>query len=605
MKLSLRGRLFAISLTLMGTVGVAAGLWLQSTLKDIVTEQLQHRLVQATVMGRVALSRLGPSPRAEEVDVLTDQLGAAAGMRITVVAPNGSLLGDSELPLPRVLAAESHAQRPEINDARSYGLGIARRYSTTLSEEMLYVAVPRQPGEEGFIRAAVPLSALKEPIRQFRLQLLPVAGLGLLVSILMSAIASALTLRPLSSLVRRAQALAAQVGRDPSTPEDELGYVAGSLERFSHQLGASMSALAEERDRLDAVLSGMDEGVLALDGDQRVRITNPATHRMLGLRDQAEGRMLVELSRVPGLLELAQQALRQACAAELQLGNQSRTVAVSGTPLRATNGCLLVLRDVTEVRRLEQVRRDFVANISHELRTPVAVIRANSETLLDGAIDDPKAGRTFAAASLRHAERLSNLLSDLLDLAKLESDAYGIELHPLGLQPALAGALASIRSLAEKKRITLSLDVPQVGSVMADAQALDQVLVNLLENAVKYTQDGGHVSLSAITGGPETRIEIRDDGPGVSREHRDRIFERFYRIDAGRSREVGGTGLGLSIVKHLVGAMGGQVGLEANEPQGSCFWLSLRPAESHSQAGESPDDERDESDGDDRTGGDA
>ena len=583
MKLRLRSRLFLVSIGLIGTVGAPTGLFLETQLRRVLTEQIELRLSHAAALAREALADLDAMADPREVDRVADALGEAGRVRVTVVARSGDLLGDSELPLSGVLAAEKHDRRPEVVEALDSGFGRSVRFSTTVGTAMLYVA--RSHGDLGVVRVATPLSQVEESVSQLRAVLLLGAGFGLLIAVIISALASHVTTRPLLSLVERARSLSEEPGapEHSSGTHDELGLVAGSLDRLAHELNVSVSALAAERDRRDAVLNTMGEGIVAMDEDLRVQLLNPAAREVLDLQVAGEGRMLVELCRVPDLIELAQKALSKTVSDEFRLGQNLRTIAASGTPLRATKGVLLVLRDVTEVRRLEAIRRDFVANISHELRTPVSVIRANSETLLAGALDDPKQARVFAAGCLRHAERLSNLLSDLLDLSRLEADAYHMAVEWLPLSATVESALSSIAPLAQKRAIELTSQAVPSGLVRGDTQAINQVLVNLLENAVKYTPEGGHVELCARISGKQARFEVRDDGPGVSPKHRARLFERFYRADAGRSRAMGGTGLGLSIVKHLVSNMGGEVGMSPVEPHGCCFWFHLPGAESEPQ----------------------
>jgi two-component system phosphate regulon sensor histidine kinase PhoR len=273
---------------------------------------------------------------------------------------------------------------------------------------------------------------------------------------------------------------------------------------------------------------------------------------------------------------MIQPKLGQAISSEFDLDClPARTVLSRMTPLAASGGAVIVAHDVTDIRRLERVRRDFVANVSHELRTPVSVIRANAETLLDGALDDRSLSEEFVSAVLRNSERLSNLIGDLLDLSQIEAGHYEMNLVRISVSGAIRRTIDSVGHAANKKNMTISqagtLDV----QVLADMQALDQVLSNLVENAVKYTPVGGTVVIRSVAFEGAIRIEIEDDGVGVAPEHRDRLFERFYRVDPGRSRQMGGTGLGLAIVKHLVGAMGGLVGMRPSPEQGSIFWVEL------------------------------
>jgi two-component system phosphate regulon sensor histidine kinase PhoR len=242
---------------------------------------------------------------------------------------------------------------------------------------------------------------------------------------------------------------------------------------------------------------------------------------------------------------------------------------------RSGTGVVMVLHDVTEIRKLEGMKRDFVANVSHELRTPVAIIRANAETLLDGALDDKTRGRDFVEAMLRHADRLSGLISDLLDLSRIEAGRYGVKLQPVRVRAALQRVVELADRHVRDKGHAVSIDAPDALWVEADPRALEQIFTNLVDNAIKYTPPGGRLLLRAAPSARGVRVEVEDDGPGIEPRHRDRIFERFYRVDPGRSRDVGGTGLGLSIVKHLAEAMGGAVGVDAAPVRGSLFWLEL------------------------------
>lgn len=577
MKLRLRGRLFLVSFGLIALVGAPTGVFLETRLRRILTEQIEERLVREAALASVALEAVPADAPLNVVDAIADRLGEASAARVTVIAEDGRVTGDSSLATQTLPSVESHRDRPEVVQARAEGQGTASRFSTTVATRMLYMAV--RDDAHGYIRVAKPLSEVDQAISQLRAVLLLGAGLALLLAGLMSAVATQLTARPLLALVERARRLTSsgEDGREEPVAE-ELRFLAGSFERLAQDLNSSVSALAAERDRLDAILDAMGEGVMTVAEDMTLGLINPAARKVFGQPTAAAGVPLAKLCDVPEFLELAETGTQQATAGEISLGPPPRNISVAGAPLGKSRGVLLVLRDVTKVRRLEAVRRDFVANISHELRTPVSVIRANSETLLNGAIDDPKQGRVFAEASLRHAERLSHLLSDLLDLGRLEADAYKMTLDWLDLQPIFDMAASTVEPVAKKRKVSVNVAATR-GLVKADQQAIVQVLVNLLENAAKYTSEAGHVWLTADLTGAVMRIEVRDDGPGVAPEHRPRLFERFYRADAGRSREMGGTGLGLSIVKHLVINMGGSVGMEPVEPHGSCFWFSLPGAE--------------------------
>jgi two-component system phosphate regulon sensor histidine kinase PhoR len=355
----------------------------------------------------------------------------------------------------------------------------------------------------------------------------------------------------------------------------ELRELAQWINALAEDAEHSRDALLHERTLLGSVADGLTQGVIALDGDRRIEMLNAAARRMLNVQSSLVGEPLIDFVRVPELRELIEGD--RDTTAEIQLPNGPRTlIRVARTYGRA--GCVLLLEDVTTMRRLETVRRDFVANVSHELRTPVAVIRANAETLLAGAKDDPQIAPKLIDGLHRNAERLARILADLLDLSRLDAGQYRLDIAAVPIRGLTEQSLTAVEPQAQKRGITVEVDVPIQLTVRADPKALDQILVNLIDNGVKYTQAEGHVWVGARDLGDAVRIEVRDDGPGISDKHRERVFERFYRADPSRSREAGGTGLGLSIVKHLVESMGGEVGVEPNTPRGSIFWLRLPKA---------------------------
>ncbi len=341
-------------------------------------------------------------------------------------------------------------------------------------------------------------------------------------------------------------------------------------------------AVAAEAEHLRSILLDMSVAVVVVDGDGRVTLANPAAVRLLGLEVPPLGRPLTEAVASPALAELAHGPTEAGRSREFTIDTAPpRQVLGRSTPLSGSSGVVIAMQDVTERRRLETIRQDFVANVSHELRTPVSVIRANAETLQAGALNDPARARGFVEAILRNAERLTRLVADLLDLSRIEAGKYPLAIKPVGLREISGRAVEAIEQVARERQIAIANDVPVGVTVAADAKALEQVLLNLVDNAVKYTPEGGHVLVRALSAGTMLRVEVVDDGPGIAPELHGRVFERFYRVDPGRSREKGGTGLGLAIVKHLVDAMGGEVGLDPAAPHGSCFWLTLALANDH------------------------
>lgn len=579
MSLGVRGKLFLSSLAVVVIVVATSAVYLETRLRNGLENRIEAELLRHAMTAGAMLER--ESGRSiESIDGLADQLGRAMSARITYIAHDGSVLGDSEVELDGVLTLENHANRPEVQAAQTGGSGSSRRYSTTLQTHMLYVAVPfGDEVEGGVVRASKPLADVDQAVSQLR-KLVLVAGLiGIVVALLMTGIAAHVLSRTLRHLVRSTRKMAEAGGthRISVSSADELGSLAHSINRMSEEMEQLVADLAHERDRFGAVLEGMKEAVIALDSNQRITVVNQSAQTLLGRSEPLVGQLLSDILRAPPIRDLLTDLRNgRGTSIEIELGDtENRIIEVHSQPSKASEGAVLVMRDVTRIRQLESMRRDFIANASHELRTPVSLIRANAETLLDGALEDVSKRRQFVEAQLRGAERLSQLITDLLDLSQIESGKIPLNIQPEPVNPALNRAADVLRQRADEKRLSIEVLPDCQHHVLADAHSLEQILFNFVDNAVKYTDEGGHITLRSVHSGETIRIEVQDDGPGISPQHRERLFERFYRVDPGRSREMGGTGLGLAIVKHLAVAMGGKVGESPATPRGSVFWLEL------------------------------
>jgi two-component system phosphate regulon sensor histidine kinase PhoR len=411
-------------------------------------------------------------------------------------------------------------------------------------------------------------------------EILPIAIAGFVIAIAAGGSVALSVRGALRDLVKTTR----DIVRDPARriasdgpAGDEVRELAGWINFLAADAHKSHLALARERMLLSAVAEGLTQGVIAVDGEHRIELLNDAARKMLGVTSSPVGEPLIDFVRVPEFFDLIDKDV--AATAEAQLPNTRRALIRTARKWGG-DGRVLLLEDVTAMRQLETVRRDFVANVSHELRTPVAVIRANAETLIAGAKDDPAIAGRLIEGLHRNAERLARILADLLDLSRLDAGQYRLELSTVPVAPVVEQALSAVEPQVAQRRVTVTVAIPGALAVRADPKALDHILVNLLDNGVKYGRPDGNVWIEARPAENDVRIEIRDDGPGLADKHRARVFERFYRADPSRSREAGGTGLGLSIVKHLVESMGGDVGVEPNTPQGSIFWLRL-PRASH------------------------
>ncbi len=418
-------------------------------------------------------------------------------------------------------------------------------------------------------------------------------------ALLLGLVASSLSMRLMARGIARLTASTERMAKgdfsklSSEAEQVEFGELYRALEQLSRGLSKTLHELRAEGDRMRAILAGMHEGVLLLDGDGRIELVNPVLREMLLLGHDAVGKTPLELVRHAELKELLDgvRETGEEGSLEIELGGLKprRLLVRAGRLASEAPPVLAVFVDVTDMRRLESMRRDFVGNVSHELRTPVTAVRSAAETLQNGIPSDPEMLKKFIGIIERNAERLHSLVEDLLDLSRIESREYRVTLEPVDLRALIGQVLGLFRERAEKKRMDLRNDVS--GAIAtADRRALEHVVTNLIDNAVKYCGPGSRLVITAEQTGEGVRLDFRDNGPGIEEKHLPRLFERFYRVDPGRSRELGGTGLGLSIVKHLVEAMGGRVAVESTPGSGTRFSVTLRggaPEHDHSTNGQS------------------
>jgi two-component system phosphate regulon sensor histidine kinase PhoR len=447
-----------------------------------------------------------------------------------------------------------------------------------------------------FFSAAAALALLRYCVVELQWdgQELILAGLvlALVVAGILSSAGSYLLSRSLRQLRAAATAMASDLSvRIRPRGNDEVASLGLALDRLADSLGSSLERLAHERDRLEAILETMTEGVLVTGPDGRVVLANRSLRSMLATTGQLAGKRPIEAIRNDELAELIDQAnqVGAVTGAEIDVvGVMARRVRVRVAPLTGgrSEGAVAVLSDVTDLKRLESLRRDFVANVSHELRTPIAAVRAAAETLQTGALSDPTAARDFVDIIVRHSERLHELVEDLLKLSRIEAQKLELTLVSIDVVELVDHVIDLFALSASRHSVLLSRDrMDRRVCVVADRRALEQILANLVDNAIKYSPRAS-VQIAAAEIDGEVRISVRDSGPGIGEKHLPRLFERFYRVDRGRSREVGGTGLGLSIVKHLAEAMKGRVSVESQVGRGSIFTVHLPLAEAPARAPE-------------------
>jgi two-component system, OmpR family, phosphate regulon sensor histidine kinase PhoR len=584
-KLGIRFKLFLGSIALIGVAVVTAEIYLAAALERQLTERVASDLaIRARLVAERVASSSVQLDDAKAADALADEIGRVANMRVTLVRLDGVVIGDSDVDVMQLANVENHGARPEIVQALNEGKGMNVRYSTTVGDRMMYSAVPlvRAGNRIGTARVAVPLTEIGAAISRMQRSLAMGAFLALAIAIVVSLSAAQLTSRKLLELTDVARKMAAGdlTTRTRLSGHDEIVTLGHALDQLADSLSRSLGELRSERDLLTGILSSMNEGVLMVGSDGRIVLTNPALRAMLLVGQDAIGKSVLQVVRNADLNRVLE-ATAQVDEAEVEVdlaGLRPRRVLVRAVRLHdAPGGVLAVFVDVTELRRLEAVRRDFVANASHELRSPLTTVRAAAETL--GTVkNDAKAAARFVELIQRNADRLANLIDDLLELSRIESRELHLQLEPVDLASVVDRTLSHNAHRAQLKRIVFANHVGGSPPVRADRRALEHVLGNLVDNALKYCPEAASVRVSAAAENDSVRVSVSDTGPGIAAEHLPRIFERFYRVDAGRSRELGGTGLGLSIVKHLVEAMDGRMSVESRIGSGSTFSFTLHRA---------------------------
>jgi two-component system, OmpR family, phosphate regulon sensor histidine kinase PhoR len=581
MRLGFRGKtFFAIFAISAACLGLAGG-FISSSITRQTTARIEQSLTAEAHLVADVLSRQERNVAGSELDAEADRVGATMAARVTFIGPDGVVLGDSMVSGAHLQALENHARRPEIVDAARSGTGASRRHSDTLNTEMLYVAVRVNHPTVATVRLALPLTEVQQQEKIIRRGIVYVLAFALVGAAVAAALTSVLLGRRLNELAQAASRYAAgdlaKPVRDYGT--DELGTVARALDGTVRELAERANELATDRARIDAILAGMVEGVVVVNPHGHVQLVNRAAREMLALTGQATGHYL-ESVRHPGVAGLLGAALAGERPAGLEIAperNPDRRLVARAAPVSAPggNGAVLVLHDITDLRRIDQVRRDFVANVSHELRTPLTAIRGYVEALADDPVTDEERSR-FLEVIARHASRMERLVRDLLRLASLDARQETVEKADCPVHGLLSGTVADLTPAIEARRQRVEIAVaPGLETISTDAAKLQDVLRNLVENAVNYSPEGCLIRLEATVRDNQAILAVADEGPGIPDADLQRIFERFYRVDKARSRESGGTGLGLSIVRHLVELLGGRVWAANRAEGGAVFTVSL------------------------------
>ena len=577
-----RTKVFVSSVVVAAVSLLVVALLLSSQVREQQRDAIAQRLTDEARLIADLLSA-APSLRGAALDDEADRLGQYISGRVTLIAEDGTVVADSTQTLDELATLENHASRPEVVAARETGLGDSQRYSTTVRADLLYVAARATHPVVRYVRVALPLTVIDGQLAAIRYSTLVALGAAIPIALVLAWLLSA-------PLARRVQAIARVASRyssgDLSQPAydygaDELGTVARVLDASVQELGRRLDELSRDRARTDAILTGMMEGVLVVDRDGRLQLVNHAAQQMLHVDGSATGRRYVEVIRHPDIAAQLGSALRgeDVGSRELSLVRDPGRTFVSRAAAVASaggGGAVLVLHDVSDLRRMDQMRRDCVANVSHELRTPLTAIRGYVEALIDDPADAANT-RRFLDIIRGQSTRMDRLVTDLLRLARLDARQEALERAPCDLQQLFEEVAADLAPSIDARRQRITIDVPaDAREASVDAAKLHDVVRNLVENAVHYSPEGADVHVGAARDARAYTITVTDSGPGIPPEDLTRVFERFYRVDKSRSRP-GGTGLGLAIVKHLVELHGGTV-TAANRPEGGAVFTVTLPA---------------------------
>ena len=587
--MTFRTRLFLSSLLAAAVTLFVAAALVSWSVRRSLDERIERGLINEARLAAETLSHRQAATPAE-LDAEADAIGRLVSARVTFIGPDGAVVGDSELAPDELATLENHAGRPEIQQARREGLGIARRYSATLQADMLYVAVevhsPAAP-KLSEIRLALPLTEIGEQLAAVRRSAMVALAVGLLAALMLAWGASALLSRRVRAIAEVAERYAAG---DLSTPtgdygSDEIGLVARVLDESMREIGSRATQRETDRARMEAILNGMSEGVMVITPQGRLQLVNNAARRMLKVDDAPEGRHYLEIARHPDIAAQINGALHGLLGEGRELtlpGDAGATFVARGAPVAsaAGRGAVLVLHDITDLRKADRIRRDFVANVSHELRTPLTAVRGYVEALLDG-VSDASEARRFLETIARHTFRMERLVRDLLRLARLDAGQEPLDRIACAVDSLFSAVIADLSSeLDARSQQVVQHVAPEAAVVSGDPAKLHDALRNLLHNATSYAPEGSAIVMTAERKDDRIALSVADAGPGIPDADLPRVFERFYRVDKARSRNArdpGGTGLGLAIVKHLIGLHGGTVAV-ANRPEGGAIFTVEIPA---------------------------
>lgn len=539
---------------------------------DNLRSQLEN---EARITAEASLPGFLSTGEPSNLDALAKKVGAEIKARVTIVAVDGTVLGDSE---EDPATMENHANRPEIVDALATGVGESTRYSTTLRQRMMYVAVSisYQGDIVGVARVSLPLTEVENLVRRVTVSIITATVVAALLVILAAWVIARITTRPIRRLTAASKGIASgELGQKiPIEARDEVGELTRAFNEMSAKTKELVEAISEDRSRLATILDNMTDGIIMIDSGGDVSLANRAAEKLFNIKEDWN-KPLIEAVRDHEVDELIKLCLRTAKtqAVHYESGISKRYLRAISIPI-VHGSVLLLFQDLTELRNLQTTRRELIGNISHEFRTPLAGIKAMVETLADGAIDDKEASRDFLTRIDSEVDRLTQLVAELTELSRIETGRAELKKEPMDLNELIDEVVAQLNPQAQRQRLSIAREfAADLPSVAADRDRVRQVITNLVHNAIKFTQPGGNITITTRTLEGSVIVDMTDTGIGIPREDLARIFERFYKGDKARAGE--GTGMGLAIAKHIVEGHGGTIWVESEEGKGSTFGFSL------------------------------
>jgi len=559
--------------------------------RDITSTFEEQTIYQLEKQAQLLLVNIDDVSKYSDIkaaDLVADKLGNASDSRVTLILNNGVVVGDSDVELESIVNLDNHANRDEVKEALAFGKGWSSRYSDTIGKQLLYFAISdNNKIEPNIIRISVPYTYLDQVFASLSLSIFLIGIVAFVVCFIASTLIFNYTYKNLSELENAVSSLVEGPFKKkdkeilPLDGLDEFGSVARSISQVSEALKNQVRLIAKQRNQFGSVLDDLGEGVIVFNDYAEITYHNDQAVRILNLKTDINNKTLEELNikAIGNLYDIASKKKKSNQEFEIDLGNGStRWVLASMNQSNTAKQYILVVHDITQLRKLDSMRRDFISNVSHELRTPVSVIMANSETLLSGALDNKADAENFSKAILHNAERLSEMVSDLIDLSRIEYGELKLEFEKVNINQSILKALDAIKGLAAKKEISLNFDEYDDEFIRVDINAIDRILINLLDNAIKYSPNKSSVSITIEDKNSHIEVNVTDSGKGINDSDKSRIFGRFYRTAQARASDKTGSGLGLAIVKNLVHSLDGDVGVRNSNSGGSNFWFTVPKA---------------------------